>query len=457
MTELQILSRDEMISFDLPPMISKRDRLKIFESSDWVEEMISKLDRGVLKVGFILNYTYFMLCRKFYRPTDYPIEDIHFVAEQLGLNLEEINMVAYQNSSPYYKHKKLILNHCGYTSFKNYDEADLIKEEVDGLVKRMFRPKRILSESVRFLFDQKVEIPSFASLSKIISERIKVYEKTLLELIEKKLGQDEISLLNRLLDFEEEYYSKEKEHIKLKRYRLTSLKSPKYSIKVSLIRKTLKNHLVLKDAMEKLTPIIDELLLPLEVVQYYGTSVSKSDVFRVAIKESSQKYLYLICFVIHQFYRYQDTLTDILLKATRRMTNTASKDQSEQLLDKHKKDYKKIQKVVDLGNKNIITLTDIESLVQKKDLSCQEKLKEIEELLSQRSSQKKELKQDLKDLEKRSDRVLKNEVYYDKLKGLSVKLQLKVNEIVKLLIFSEEASDKKLISAINYFREKMAK
>lgn len=56
--------------------------------------------------------------------------------------------------------------------------------------------------------------------------------------------------------------------------------------------------------------------------------------------------------------------------------------------------------------------------------------------------------------EKSLNRIEKNEDYFEVLNNLSIRLQYRVANIVKILIFNEDNSNKKLIKATNHFKEK---
>ncbi|HEY6626979.1 MAG TPA: hypothetical protein VIZ21_08485, partial [Ignavibacteriaceae bacterium] len=90
-----------------------------------------------------------------------------------------------------------------------------------------------------------------------------------------------------------------------------------------------------------------------------------------------------------------------------------------------------------------------------KELTDKEKVLSLRKLLSNKAEQEEEdLEARAQELQRENDRLLKDEDYYDFLEAQSLKLQNRVSEIVKQVCFHEDTSNKQIIAAIAYFKQK---
>src|SRR5205807_7176091 len=86
-----------------------------------------------------------------------------------------------------------------------------------------------------------------------------------------------------------------------------------------------------------------------------------------------------------------------------------------------------------------------------------EKVQSLQKLITNKAEAEQkdqELEGKAQELQKESTRILKDEDYYDALEAQSLKLQNRVSEIVKQVRFHEDASNKQIIAAIAYYKQK---
>ena len=71
-------------------------------------------------------------------------------------------------------------------------------------------------------------------------------------------------------------------------------------------------------------PVLHELKLSQRASEYYATWVQKAKLSRLKqFPDKNKLHLHLMAFISHQFYHYQDTLVDVLLKSVQAAKNTA--------------------------------------------------------------------------------------------------------------------------------------
>lgn len=65
-------------------------------------------------------------------------------------------------------------------------------------------------------------------------------------------------------------------------------------------------------------------------IRYYANSVLKSEIFQITRRRDEDRYLHLLAFIAHQYYRLQDNLVDVLLNSIKSYQNGAQREHKEQ-------------------------------------------------------------------------------------------------------------------------------
>jgi hypothetical protein len=178
--------------------------------------------------------------------------------------------------------------------------------------------------------------------------------------------------------------SEETSTAQVQRVRLTLLKRISQSTKPSKIKGTLDDWQTLHTLDERFKPLIQTLDLTHDGVQYYAHSVIKSEIFQVVRRAEEDRYLHLLCFIAHQFYRLQDTLIDILLTVVQHTLNTSHREHQEHYYaarQDHRQSLRTLVACIDQGMRH--PLTEIEAIAFCPDLSDAEKVGRIQEVLTQ--------------------------------------------------------------------------
>ena len=63
---------------------------------------------------------------------------------------------------------------------------------------------------------------------------------------------------------------------------------------------------------DQLSPTLQSLALMPGWMRYYAESVLRSEIFQLTRRDDPDRYLHLIAFIAHQFYRLQDNLVEVL-------------------------------------------------------------------------------------------------------------------------------------------------
>ena len=296
MTQLKILNPLERESFESPPEFNSVSRKKYFAVPAGLRSELASRRKPSNKACLILMHGYLKAAKRFFGQR-FNEKDIQYVAKQLGCDRRDINLEPLPNST-YKRYKKIVLQHFGCREF-NTETKKIAASEVRAMVRSQLRPRVIIEELREILIRRKIEVPSYARLSLLISNQINIHKRRMVKLTESLLPGKTNRSLDRLL---RAAHSGGKNAP----YELTVLKKFSHSVQPAAIKKNVEQLLALRDLFEELQPIIDELDLSREGLRYLANYVLKSPSWELTTKHDSDRYLHIIAFVAHQYYKLQD-------------------------------------------------------------------------------------------------------------------------------------------------------
>lgn len=440
MSNLHILTVEEQQAFDYPSPLPPEMRAICFVIDNVLEKELSRLRTPTNKVGFLLQYAYFKANKRFFFINRYRQEDIEYAAKLLGISINDVDLSCYKKRMPI-EHQRKILTLLNY---KPFDEKTYtwLKQEVTRQVAQQSKPKQVFIHALNLLVQNKIEIPSYHRLVELITLVYADFEDSLLIKLNNVLHEEDRMLLDNLLD------EGDSKSLTL----LNQLKVINQSTKPKAIQASLVLYNTVKDYFFKLKPVIDVLNLSPNSTTYYAIWVQKAKLSQLKqFPEKEKCYLHLLAFIQHQFYLRQDYLMDISLKSIQSSKNTVASKLSES--DKlSRSERRKAVGYVTKSNRQYRCLIDeIRQITHSPTLSDKAKVREINELLTEYEKKKNELEQQkLEQFEKTLERLEKNKDYFDILDKISIKLQRKITDIIKVLIFNDDSSNKNLMSAIEH-------
>lgn len=451
-THLRILSQRDMKVFEFPPEFTGDERKRFFNLSKLTNELLESFRTPTNEVGFVLQLGYFKAVNKFFVAQRFHQRDVEFVARRLEFSLEEIDFEKYINTT-FERHQDIILENLGFQKF-NEQSKRLLTEEALSLCSNQMKPRFMFMSLVDFLRGEMTEVPGYNTLCEVITNALRQFEKELLSLIEKHISSQEKYFLNELLKVNEEYLIEENRDLKIKRYRITLLKKSSQSTKPARIRENINDMECLKTLFGNIEPVIKHLGLAPEIIRYYAQVLIKSQVFQIYRREEN-KYLLLIAFVIHQYYKLNDVLIDILMQATQTAINVSAREHKENFYEARQSRYQIINDISRVLNDHVSIFRRIEEVIHSQGFTDEEKIQTVKLLLSKKNRHEySEIQEQLALLERESSRIIKDDDYYTTAESKSLKLQNRVSEIVKHLDFDKETSGKTIINAIEYYKRR---
>ena len=348
------------------------------------------------------------------------------------------------------RHRKVMLDSLGFRPFHTHAQRDLLVE-IRPMVRSQMRPKAIFLHALDALARQKTETPSAYRLTDLITGEMRRHKDMLTEVIHAQLPSELRDLLEALLDKPEPSTALPPQ---VQRFKLTLLKKISQSTKPSKIQATLEDWQTLRLLYDDVSPVIASLDLTQEGLRYYANAVLKTRAFQVSQRGEDDRYLHLVCFIAHQFYRLQDTLVEILLKVVQTALNACTRHLKESHYAARTEQRRAMRTFVNAVDQGALSpLSAIETIAFNAQLSDTEKVQHIQELLTSRSPQRQAAEEQLVSFRAQTQRDAHDADYYDVLAKTSRKLQNRVAEIVKVLAFEgDETSD--LMAAIELYKAK---
>ncbi len=444
MSRLIILSEKEQREFDYPPILLPEARALCFNIPGDLERKINQLRTPTNQIGFLLQYGYFKASKRFFVNNKYHQEDIEYAAKILNISLDSVHFEKYVNKIPK-DHREIILKMLDYTPFEEAEKT-WVKYELQTKAEQLIEPEKSFFEILSLLHERKIEIPSYHRLADLVTKSYSSIEEQLSNIIHSLLEDTQKSLLDSLLQTDN----------KSIKGVINSYKIINQSMKPKAIQASINLFIQIKDVFISLLPVIEALKLTPQASQYYATWIIKAKSSQIKqLSSPGKKYLYLTAFIQHQYYLRQDAFVDIFLKCVRSAKNSCVKhlNKSDKIsrnerrtavkhLTQSRRTYKSlVDEIAEITHSSVFT-----------DIS---KIKMINELLIKHESNISEKEQEkLKLFEQTLNSFVADNDNYYILEKQSIKLQRRVSDIVKILLFNETNSNQLLIKAISYFRTK---
>ena len=440
---IKIISAQNIKLFDDPPHFTGEERKKMFSIQTWVLDLLKTLTNPTNKIGFVLQVGYFRATNKFYSSKKFHQKDVEYIARNLKINFKKVDMSIYKDRT-YRRHQEVILEEIEFKKFTPEAKALLIKE-AELLTIKQLKPRLIFMSLVDFLQTKRIQVPNYNTLAEIITESLKLFERTLVKKINEALQEKEKKLLNDLLE-------KEDSETSLKKYTLTALKTHTHSVRSRKIKDNITDFEYLENLFKTILPVLKKVDLSLKLIKYYAEIVIRSQVFQISRRDEN-RYLYLISFIVNGFYELNDMLVLKLNKSVQQSKNSGEKEEK-QLIFETRYTRAKIMKNVATGLTNKKQLiTSIKKIMFDVNSPPELKIEATINVLKQ-DRENENMDKDLDLINNEISRIKNNANYYDTLESKSRSLQNKVSEIIKHFIFDEETSRMDLLEAANYFKKK---
>jgi hypothetical protein len=219
----------------------------------------------------------------------------------------------------------------------------------------------------------------------------------------------------------------------------------------SRIKTNIEDRRTLLPVYRELEPVLAALDLTPEGVRYHAQSVLKARREQVTRRTTTERSLYLLCFVAHQFRRLHDLLGDVLLAAVQQVINVCEREHKERYYAArltHRRTLRTLVTDVTQGMEE--PLTTIETIAFEANLSDSEKVSRIQTVFTDTHATRSTATTSLAHLHQQVQEESEDAEYYAVLAAHSVRLQNRIAEIVREVDFQGDPTSPLMIALAHY-------
>lgn len=355
-THLRIHLGKERELYEQPPLVPAAEQARVFVVPGWADGHLARMLAPANRIGFVLQLGYFQISQRFYVATRYHAADMAYVARQLGLEPADFDPLRYADAR-YYAHQQLVCEQLGIGRFES-SAADRLYQEAVRLSSQHLKPSAVFDYLVLFLHEHRLELPTYNTLADLITRALLAFEKRLLHRLQQHLQPGEQHLLDRLLAAAD---PDAREAEADRRYPLTFLKRIRQGLRAGEIRERVTHFASLRQLFEQLQPLWQRLRLSDQAITYYAEYVLRAQAAQL-YRRDERRYLYLLSFVVHQYYELGDALVDTLLHTTTSAANQCREQVKETLYQQRTATQQLTSQVTGRGYRHLQALTQIRAL-----------------------------------------------------------------------------------------------
>src|SRR3984893_7168569 len=450
MPRMKILNSVEREVFDFPPIFNSVERKRCFDFPTPLQDIATSLRTASNQLVFLLSCGYFKATKRFYPVPTFHRRDLTYVADRIAVALEGVDLTDYPKQTMA-RHQAAILNFYGLRAFKPHGRP-VLSAEIARLVQSHLKPKLIFSRALEVLVREKVEVPGYFPLAALILTAINQHNRRLTSTVEALLTPDTRALLGTVLQQESAGEAAARSNAT---YKLTLMKKLSQSTKPAKVKERVADLQLVEARYRLLKPVLDHLTLGQDGIQYYAYGVIKAQIFQLTRRAERERYLHLIAFIAHQYYRLHDNLVDVLLSSLQSFHNSALREHKDQCYVRREHRNESLKMLVGFLDHGVLeTLAQIGTVAKNSQLTDAEKVQRICALLADNQVTQSLDPEQLAELKATLVTELSEEDYYRILSSKSVRMQNRVGPILKAVKFVAEPSAKDLHRAMENFRLK---
>lgn len=439
---INVLDDAQRREFDKPPKFSYPQRKIMFSLTQWAETDISLMLSPINKIGLVMQMGYFKGSGRFFKLETFSKEDFGFVVRMLKFT--EVKFKALKtgyHKVDAFRHRQLILENFGVSPFDSDQRAKLYGEAV-RLLKRQAVPRAIFYSLATFIRSNRVEVPGYFTIAKLLTEAIRKRDATLMGIIDQNISPQLEQTFEKMLSINEDSTEK--------RYLLTQLQRSREVMRPNAIRANIKDYRSLKTYYQQVAPLLPLLDISDEMIRYYAQFVFRSQIFQVSRREN--KYLMLLCFIAYQYRFLGDLLVETFLRATQQFENAAKRVSKETIYQNQLDNQSSLDQLFELNEEMIEDLNRLETMTLDFAKTNEEKIDFwIKWVSSDVFLRFKHSKSTIGRLRK-GGYVKKDDAYYQVLEQKSRQLQYRVSDMLRHIDF--DCTDENLRTALVNFKRK---
>ncbi|MDQ3397834.1 MAG: DUF4158 domain-containing protein, partial [Deinococcota bacterium] len=291
---LYILDEAEVATLFELPSFDDEQRAIYFSLSAQEELLLYGLHSVKSRCHFILQLGYFKHSYQFFTFSSDEVQtDLYYVQERYfpHESLADVEVTKVTRL----KQQQLILD---LFSFRSCDAQDrgVLLVKAEQAAKISTKPLYIFRELLEHLSRQRRVTPAYASLQDIIGRALNSENVRLTGLLESKLAQADVAVVQQLLDDSDGLH------------KITQLRRQPKDSSVTEMKLEVQRERELRGTYELMKRLLPDLGISNESVAHYASLVDHYSVFRLKRIDRFTAYLYLLCYVRHRYQKLNDNL-----------------------------------------------------------------------------------------------------------------------------------------------------
>ena len=453
MPRIKILKNHEIDQFNDPKEIPTEEKSTYFHLESGPKEP-SDFTKEESLLGFILLKGYFNAHKKFLPVDKFKRNDVKFCCELLHINFDKYSFNnQWYKEATYRFHKKELLEFYDYKAFNSF--KDDFKIEALELVKKAIRPKKIFLSLVRFLYENRVEIPAYGTFSSVITDALNQLESEIIGELDSLLNQNDRELLDEFIElpaFEGEVSTHNP-------YLITTLKKPIQDTRTSKIQESVRQFQIISEMFVRFELILKSTSVSESLVNYYAgwMMIAEQPQFN-ALSDPEKKYLYVLSLSTYQYRIRQDLFVDIFLKSMQSFLNNVDKRIKDDFLNQRQTPVKQVKeskdRIVSSIDAQESKLKKVRNILRSNNYEAKFKVQIALEIIETKPDIKEKILKEFQLLENSVSQKLKDEMYYENVEKGSIKLSRKLKDLFLSINFNEDASERKIYEPISHYQIK---
>ncbi|MFL5657034.1 MAG: Tn3 family transposase [Ktedonobacteraceae bacterium] len=308
---LHILDDGEFEALYGRPCLSGDERTNVFTLTQPEKDLLASFPHLPIQLYFLLQLGYFKAKQLFFTFTfDDVAEDVTYLLERYfpAAPRPELRML---NKRTILKQRHRILKLFGYRLCTPTDRQDLFLHAQQA-ARISSKPIYVLRELLHYLTEQRLVKPGYTFLQEeLVGRALTAEVKRLTTMLHTLLSAEACAELDALLTSTDE------------RSTITLLKRQPKDFSLSEMRREMVRGEYLAQLYPLARRIVPNLDISSEGITYYSSLVSYYSVFRLKQLDAWTIYLYLLCFVVHRYQRFNDHLLTCFIQLVKQYADEA--------------------------------------------------------------------------------------------------------------------------------------
>ena len=276
------------------------------------------LENSVL---FILQMGYFKAKMMFFSFEFNEVQDDvrHILQQHFSFSLDISLVEPILRQTKYVQQQKILVLY-GHRACDAAERTHLAEKALQ-IVKVSAKPIYLFQALIHYLENHRIVVPGYSFLQDIVRKTLATERKRITEIIERSLEKNTRAALDELYVNREGVYA------------ITALKHEPKDFSLKELKKEIARSRSLAALYQTTRNLLPELGISNDSVTYYAALVDYYTVQKLQQMPTGMVYLYLLCFILHRYQKFNDNLINAFIFQVRKVIDAAKVATKEKILN----------------------------------------------------------------------------------------------------------------------------